>query len=98
MPRSKFDRLIFVDEPEGGIPAAAALELAVAAAKPGDNLVYAAAVENLKGRQPMAKKALDLAERGLISLTTMKAQKNPPLWHYIAQRSGRKYEKKGSGK
>lgn len=98
MGRSKLDGLVFI-EMEGDAKAhAAALEKAVADAAAGDNLVYAKFALNLSGRKEVAKKALELAERGLVSLTTVKAQKDPSLWHYIAQRSKRKYDKKGGGK
>lgn len=70
------------------------LEQAVEAAKPGENIIYAAYVQNLKDRRLASQKALDLASRGMVSLTTIKVQKDPALYHYIAQRSKRKYDRK----
>lgn len=98
MARSKLDSLIFVEADGDAKAHAEALEKAVADAAAGDNLVYAKFALNLSGRKEVAAKALNLAERGLVSLTTIKAQKDPSLWHYIAQRSKRKYDKKGGGK
>lgn len=98
MAKSKLDSLIFI-KMEGDAKAhAEALEKAVASAAVGDNLVYTKFAMDMSGRKEVAAKALDLAERGLVSLTTVKAQKDPSLWHYIAQRSKRKYDKKGGGK
>lgn len=94
MRKSKLDSLIFIEADAH----ADSLEQAVASAATGDNLVYARSVLDLNGRKQIAAKALDLAERGLVSLVTMKIGKNPPLYHYIAQRSKRAYTKKGSGK
>ncbi|HEV8035186.1 hypothetical protein [Yoonia sp.] len=98
MARSKLDSLIFIDATGDAKAHAEALEKAVKSAAAGDNLVYAKFVKNLSGLKATGAKALDLAERGLVSLTTIKAQKDPTLWHYVAQRSKRKYEKKGGDK
>jgi hypothetical protein len=98
MARSKLDSLKFIEAEGDGKARAEALEQAVAQAATGDNLVYAKFVQNLSGRKEVAAKALDLAERGLVSLTTIKAQKEPALWHYVAQRSKRPYSRKGKGK
>jgi hypothetical protein len=98
--RSKLDSLIFVEMEGDGRAQADALEKAVASAAPGDNLVYAAFVTNLSGRKEVAARAQNLAERGIISLTTIKVRTDPDrwVWHYIAQRSSRKYDRKGGGK
>lgn len=98
--QKKLDRLTFLDPDKAGGSMAAALEIAVAEAKHGANIVYAKSVINLHGMNDVQRKADSLYLRELVALTTVKVSESPPLYHYIAQRTKKPYVRpeKGGGK
>jgi len=95
--KNKLESLVYLDPAKGHGSLAVALELAVAEAAPGTNIVYAASVPNLAGHNDVRDKAWSLCVRELVDLTTVKVGLNPPRYHYIVQRTKKKYVRPGKG-
>ena len=95
--QKKLESVTFLDPAKGHGSLAVALELAVAEAEPGTNIVYAASVPNLAGYNDVRDKAWALCTRELVDLTTMKVSLNPPRYHYVVQRTKKPYARPGKG-